>query len=99
MTTEEAGSARQKFVSALMAAIAPIVKDYVDVAIEKAVAPLREKLAEAPRYKGVWQPGVIYKTGSFVTYDGSLWHANETAMSRPGSGDAAWTLAVKRVAK
>jgi len=51
--------------------------------------------AQQLQYLGVWREGSIYNKGSFVTHQGSLWHANEADMARPG-GDSAWTLAVKR---
>jgi hypothetical protein len=50
----------------------------------------------ALKYCGVWQEGVQYELGNFVTFNGSMWHCNSrTSTARPGSGDRAFTLAVK----
>jgi hypothetical protein len=47
-------------------------------------------------YLGVWKDGKIYGVGAFVTYDGGIWHSNSWHNeSRPGNGNANWTLAVK----
>lgn len=46
-------------------------------------------------WKGVWQEGTRYASGSLVTDKGSLWHCNEPSFDRPGTSSA-WTLAVKR---
>ena len=49
------------------------------------------------KYLGVWKDTERYAPGHFVTHHGSLWHCNRVNIStRPGSGDGAWTLAVKR---
>ena len=47
-------------------------------------------------YKGTWQTTQEYRPGDFATFGGSLWHANEETVSRPGSGDGNWTLVAKR---
>ena len=59
--------------------------------IEKRLAALESRTLE---YRGVHETGKSYTRGSFVTYGGSMWHANEATSSRPGDGSA-WTLAVK----
>jgi hypothetical protein len=47
-------------------------------------------------YLGVWRNGKVYHIGSFVTHDGGLWHCNQFhTTTKPGNGDASWTLAVK----
>jgi hypothetical protein len=46
-------------------------------------------------YKGVHVPGRLYERGDLVTHDGSVFHCNADTTARPGSGTAAWTLAVK----
>jgi hypothetical protein len=79
-------------------ALAPVLADYIKAQVaplQKQIAELEARLADVPRYRGVWIEGQTYRAGSFVTYDGSLWHCNAPTVSRPGSGDAAWTLAVK----
>lgn len=55
-----------------------------------------DRSKSALQYRGVFQMGETYSAGNFVTQDGSLWHANESTTARPGGGEAAWTLAVKR---
>ena len=64
------------------------------------VKSLRSQLAElkeqkALEYLGTHEQGRHYRKGDFVTYAGSLWHANEQTTQKPGDGPA-WTLAVKR---
>lgn len=75
------------------------------VALQGAVATLfgrvldleaADRSKSALTYRGVFQMGETYSAGSFVTHDGSVWHANESTTARPGGGEAAWTLAVKR---
>lgn len=47
-------------------------------------------------YQGVWKDGKIYNPGSFVTHSGAIWHSNVFHnKTRPGDGDANWTLACK----
>lgn len=67
--------------------------------IRDAVAPLLQRiefLEQRPlRYDGPHESGKVYERGMFVTFDGSIWHANYKTASRPGDGPA-WTLAVKK---
>jgi hypothetical protein len=64
-------------------------------ALEEKVAALESRPApEVLPYKGVWKSETAYIAGQFVTYDGSLWHANGLTYSRPGT-DGTFTLAVK----
>src|SRR5262245_30875788 len=82
---------RQDFISALTAGFAPVIKEFVETKIAEATAPLLQKIAELenrPRvqYRGVWKEGQPYGTGSMVTYEGSVWHANRATMKRPGDG-------------
>ncbi len=67
--------------------------------VARTVAPLAERLAaiEAKglgEYLGTFQPGRTYTKGQFVTFDGSVWHANRQTSAKPPGGD--WTLAVKK---
>ncbi len=67
--------------------------------VAKSVAPLAARLAaiEAKglgEYLGTFQPGRTYTKGQFVTFDGSVWHANRQTSAKPPGGD--WTLAVKK---
>src|SRR5262245_64299066 len=61
--------------------------------IERAVAPLRERIAELEkggiRYMGTHQRAQEYKRGSMVTHDGSLWCAvtDVNPNQVPGNGD------------
>ena len=53
--------------------------------------------AQPLRYLGVWAPTTRYEKGSFVSHQGSLWHADTiTTGVRPGGNSGAWTLCVKR---
>jgi hypothetical protein len=65
-------------------------------ALEAQVALLETALAAVGelKYAGIWRPGE-YRRGSFVTTKGSLWHAEQTTRSPPGT-DATWRPAVKR---
>jgi hypothetical protein len=83
---------QRELIEVLCAAIAPVLKELIE--------PLREKIAELEnrphvQYRGVWKEGQPYGTGSMVTHEGSVWHANRATMQRPGAGDD-WTLAVRR---
>lgn len=62
-----------------------------------ATARLDAKIASmaAFKYCGVWKDGDRYLPGNFVTFSGSLWHANKQTTDRPGTSDS-WSLAVKR---
>lgn len=60
------------------------------------VGELEDKLEQQGRaYKGVWKAGQTYPAGSFCSYAGSMWHADQTTDFKPGEGGG-WTLAVKR---
>lgn len=69
--------------------------------IAQEIAGLQKRIAAleargSMKYEGVWDPTKAYPVGSFVTDDGSMWHANDTNISvRPGSSDC-WQLAIKR---
>lgn len=47
-------------------------------------------------YQGVYEEGKEYERGDCVTWSGSLHHCNEATKEKPGGGNKAWTLAVKR---
>lgn len=47
-------------------------------------------------FVGVYADGKSYEHGQLVTHGGSSWHCNEATTSRPGDGNKAWTLMVKR---
>ncbi|MBZ9603959.1 hypothetical protein [Phyllobacterium chamaecytisi] len=65
-----------------------------DATIDKLVKRIDELEAGGVRYHGVWQAAQEYTRGALVTYDGSMWHANDTTREQPGKSKA-WTLAVK----
>lgn len=46
-------------------------------------------------YRGVWEPGE-YAPGDTCTHNGSVFHCNAATTAQPETGNAAWTLAVKR---
>lgn len=61
----------------------------------KRIAALEAKLMEFG-YKGVWQPGIVYRESNFVTDGGSIWVCiKDQSTRRPGDGGD-WRLAVKR---
>jgi hypothetical protein len=78
---------------------APELELLVD-GIGEALAPLVARIAELeaaasePIYLGVWRDGMEVPRGKFVTWGGSVWHANEPTKDKPGEGP--YTLAVKR---
>lgn len=45
-------------------------------------------------YRGIWSSSEYYCKGDFVTWGGSMWHANTNTRSKPGT-DATWRMAVK----
>ncbi len=65
-----------------------------DATIDTLVKRIDELEAGGVRYHGVWQAAQEYTRGALVTYDGSMWHANDTTREQPGKSKA-WTLAVK----
>jgi hypothetical protein len=71
--------------------------------VREQVAPLRERIEQLEQtlgefgYRGVWQEGIVYRAGNFVTLGGSLWHCNvEQTTLRPTTDNSDWSLAVKR---
>ena len=83
-TVEKLGRQQSKMVAELMALRAR-VKD-----LEQ-----QSKQSKGMKYCGVWSPVEQYDAGDCVTQDGSVWHANQTTRSKPGT-DNSFTLAVKR---
>jgi hypothetical protein len=84
---------------ALMAALAPIIRQYVASEIEKATAPLAAKIMEleqrpAPKWRGVFTHGAVYQPLEFVVDRGALWVAKIETNTRPGSNDY-WQLCCK----
>lgn len=66
-------------------------------ALEARLEAAESALREGPfKYMGSYATGTDYAKGSFVTHDGSLWHANENTRAKPGGGGYEWTLCVKR---
>ncbi|HZF97721.1 MAG TPA: hypothetical protein VEY92_05680 [Pseudoxanthomonas sp.] len=66
-------------------------------AIEDKLKALESSIAERKgfEYQGIYEQGVEYMRGDFVTHAGSLWHANTKTNARPGESNK-WTLAVKK---
>jgi hypothetical protein len=62
-------------------------------ALEARVAALEANPIE---YAGTFQVGRAYERRQFVTSDGSLWFCRANTTVRPGAGEAAWQLAVKK---
>ena len=63
------------------------------IRMEARVAAIEER---GVTYKGVWQPSQQYGRGDLVTFDGSIFHANDVTRQRPNGAASGWTLAVKR---
>jgi hypothetical protein len=63
------------------------------------ISDLRRELesvrAETPKYRGIWQDGVVYAGGDMVTKAGGLWIAKGPTTETPGNGKTSWQLAVK----
>jgi hypothetical protein len=91
LAVSTAHTAAVAFTHAMACEIGLRVLELTD-ALEKRIAEL-EKTPLA--YDGPYETGKAYSKGTFVTHDGSLWHANYKTASRPGDGPS-WTLAVKR---
>ena len=84
---------------------ASILREVLPGMVEKATAPLRERVealeaaignTKGLQYRGTFAVGTAYDLGDTVTHGGSLWHCNQLTKDRPGEGASAWTLAVKR---
>lgn len=87
-----------------------ILTDEVRGEVARAVATLRAELeptltkhvadvvASLPtlQYRGVFQEGTQYRAGECVTWAGSVWHAKEATTEKPGDGETAWQLMVKK---
>jgi hypothetical protein len=71
----------------------------IDEAIARYTEPLEQRIKELEarptlRYMGVFEEGIQYSPGEFVTCSGQVWHCHApTRNSPPGNG---WQLAVKR---
>jgi hypothetical protein len=88
----------------LMKAIAPAFREF----LEKAVQPLAQRIVELEscvaelketqlKYFGVWDREKNYPPNSMVTDQGAAWISKiEVRGARPGDGNVAWRLAVKR---
>lgn len=56
-----------------------------------------ENRASAIRYCGLWNEAESYKTGSFITFEGALWHAEiDSTAAKPDENPICWKLAVER---
>jgi hypothetical protein len=76
-----------------------MVRNYVDREIKNLRAEFEmkiEKAYSAVSYQGVHEAQREYSQGNFVSYNGSIWHANRTTRQVPGDGGTDWTLACKR---
>lgn len=79
----------------IRAEIAKAVAEFTGPEVEKRVQETFDSLP-VNIYRGVYREGVQYKAGNTATWAGSLWHANTDTTEKPGEGQPAWTLAVKR---
>jgi hypothetical protein len=94
-----AGAVKDAIKYALRHALPPLTKRIE--ALEQKNAALEKQIAELQMAKwvGVWNESTEYKAGNFVTWDGSIWHADiDSRGVRPGptTGGKIWTLAGKR---
>ena len=91
MTRDDLDIVADSIVDTIKGAIDPL-KARLDV-----VAARLELLDSQPtlKYLGTWDAQQDDHPGEFVTDAGSLWHANRSTKSRPGS-DGTWTLVAKR---
>lgn len=88
--TEQKPKWWQPLVKAIVAEVSEVIKEQ-----NKRIDALESRMAQFG-YKGVWQPGLVYRESNFVTDDGSIWACiKEQTTQRPGSGPD-WRLAVKR---
>jgi hypothetical protein len=96
---------RLKEIQALMAAMAPPMRDFIEKTcrpLVDSIVALRSKIAELEErptisYERTYTTDKLYKPGNLTTHAGSLWHANvATKCVAPGDGNSAWTLIVKR---
>lgn len=84
-------------ITAIVAGIAPVLRDYVD----RAVADVGARMAtlEAKPYlnfRGVWKGGEAYESGDAATHAGGLWICLKPTSGDPSKDFIAWQLAVKR---
>ena len=63
-------------------------------ALEKRVSDLEAR--SMLRYEGTWAEGRTYGAGCCVTFRGSIWCAGAETREKPGDGQTAWRLCVKR---
>jgi len=69
------------------------------ITVERASGVLGVKSFDVPVtiYRDVFKAGNEYHPGDTVTWNGSLWHCNESTKDKPGEpGTKGWTLAVKK---
>jgi hypothetical protein len=97
----------QRDIAVLMDGIAPVLRDYVQKALDTAAASISGRITEIEKrisaiesssqvkYLGVWSPATSYPRGSMVTFRGAVWHANQATSDQPDHGSPTWTLAVK----
>jgi hypothetical protein len=84
----------------LMAAVAEAIAESLGqriIALEREIAELK---SSALKYCGVWCSNKTYAPNSMTTHQGGAWISQiETCGLRPGDGNSAWRLAVKRGSK
>jgi hypothetical protein len=89
-------------IDALVKHLAPVIRDYVQRALNVQAKAFNERLATLEarptlEYQGTWAAEQPYTKGNAVTFDGSVWIARSNVKGvKPGDGGAAWQLAVKR---
>jgi hypothetical protein len=84
----------------LAEAVAPLIARIAELEKKKGIASVAARVGEleqhAVKYCGVWNEEEIYAAGTLCTYQGGMWHCQDTNRGvRPGSGSTTWTLANK----
>jgi hypothetical protein len=85
------------FVEAMGLVVAAIHRetDTKIAALDAKIARLETALS-AFAFKGAWVEGQRYKRGNFCSPGGAVYHCQVDTLTRPGTDDKVWTLAVPR---
>ena len=91
---------------ALMTAIGQMLVDEIEAAtkpLREHIEALQERLDQMETvtrefgFRGQWQEDVVYHSGNFCSFGGSMWVClADRTTARPQTGSSDWALAVKR---
>lgn len=92
----------KKDIELIWEGVAPVLRDYVARAVEP-IGPrllaIEKRLTEMEKspfvYEGVYQSARNYSRGTFVTFDGAIWHCNKPSVGQKPGTDSSWSLACK----